>query len=65
MYRDLLGLVEQDAIKQLQQFNMPYSIVYAEDKKTTGEDKIVIAVRSVDKKIVLVVGRFKTDVTKE
>ncbi len=65
MYRELLGLSEQDACMQLQKSSLPYSIVYAEDKKTVGKDKIVISVRKVDENIVLIVGRFKTDVTKE
>ncbi len=65
MNDDLLGVSQEEAIKKLQKSGLAFSTVYAEDKKTVGKDAIVIAVRTVDKQILLVVGRFKTDVTKE
>lgn len=61
-YSFLVGNTEEFAINFCKQNNLPFVLLYTQDKKTIGNDKLVVAVRATVDKIVLVVGRFLLNV---
>ena len=57
-YSFLIGATEDFAVDYCKNNSIEFSILYTNDKKTIGNDKIVIAVRATLDKLVLIVGRF-------
>lgn len=64
-YSFLIGQTQEDATDFLIKKDLSYSVLFTEDKKTIGNDAIVIAVRVTAEKITLIVGRFLLGVLKE
>ena len=64
-YSFLVGNTEEFAINFCNEKNLPFALLYTQDKKTIGNDKLVVAVRATVDKIILVVGRFLLNVKED
>ena len=64
-YSFLIGMTQEEAIDFLNKKNLSYSLLFTQDKKSIGNDNIVVAVRSAAEKITLIVGRFLLKVVEE
>ncbi len=64
-YSFLVGNTEEFAINFCNENNLPFALLYTQDKKTIGNDKLVVAVRATVDKIILVVGRFLLNVKED
>ena len=61
-YTFLIGMSEDEAIAYCKSNFLQYDLVYTDDKKTKGDNKIVISLKATADKVTLVVGRFLLNV---
>jgi len=61
-YNFLIGMSEKFAIDYCNDNLLQYDIIFTNDKKTKGDDKLVIAVRATEDKLTLIIGRFLLNV---
>lgn len=61
-YTFLIGMSLDEAITYCKTNFLQYDLVYTDDKKTKGDNKIIISVKATADKVILVVGRFLLNV---
>ena len=61
-YTFLIGMSESEAIDYCTSNLLKYDLVYTDDKKTKGDNKIIISIKATADKLILVVGRFLLNV---
>ena len=61
-YTFLIGMSESEATNYCKKNLLQYDLLYTDDKKTKGDNKIVISIKATADKLILVVGRFLLNV---
>jgi len=61
-YTFLIGMSEDEAIAYCKDNFLQYDLVYTDDKKAKGDNKIVISIKATADKVILVVGLFLLNV---